>query len=676
MMSAGVSSGERPYRPSAIRPWLIVLALVMPWLFFFLNAPLHMFVQWWVWPAWFPPQWPVMMLLFYLFYKFTGKKITAPTMIALLSIFYVVSGWTYLIGGTHCWTIFPLYTSGFGYYIHGLYAEPYRSVFWEYVPGFVAPKDPKVIEAFYAGGVFDLGAWFVPCLFWALYWSFFYVGGFLSAYVIREALVEVEKLPFPYAQPTAFVIREFDAVEEGKPRLFNFRNRSIMLFWIGFLVGFAFYIPTAISALTPITFPFYLMAPPFNLNPWTRTILPGAKFNGWFAPNEIVVLAIAPRDALLTGVLWWVIFGIIYPVIGVKMGFLPYYPGIEDGNDYYLTVGPFKAGWFGQLGVPVGLGLWILIWHWKYIVKYVNAAFGRVRGIAGGHDRVVGISWITCWLAVLVLASAMSGNVIMAIIALLWYHLYMYGWCRVQGEGMHTTSSVYYWGQFFDFGTYLGQWGPRPDVKALPSMLMFTAIGSAGFERQSAICPANHIQMYKVSDINRTDPWDVLFLSALTMISSAFAVAFLTPWWYTTFGGYLRQGCVEYHAWNLPAVWQYTGGTPPPVGAAETAMYTVSGVIFTILCYLARARYPWFFINPVGVALVSVWGLAHGIFVLWAWVLREVFTRILGARGFEQYYMPAAFGFAMGHGVLYWITAVIALVTRAIPAIPAYLPPA
>jgi hypothetical protein len=76
----------------------------------------------------------------------------------------------------------------------------------------------------------------------------------------------------------------------------------------------------------------------------------------------------------------------------------------------------------------------------------------------------------------------------------------------------------------------------------------------------------------------------------------------------------------------------------------------------------------------VGVALVSVWGLAHGIFVLWAWVLREVFTRLLGPKGFEKYYMPAAFGFAMGHGVLYWITAVIAFFTRALPAIPAHLP--
>jgi len=68
-----------------------------------------------------------------------------------------------------------------------------------------------------------------------------------------------------------------------------------------------------------------------------------------------------------------------------------------------------------------------------------------------------------------------------------------------------------------------------------------------------------------------------------------------------------------------------------------------------------------------------VCGLEHGIFVLWAFILRELFTRLLGAKGFEQYYMPAAFGFAMGHGVLYWITAVIAFVTRAIPAIPAYL---
>jgi len=42
------------------------------------------------------------------------------------------------------------------------------------------------------------------------------------------------------------------------------------------------------------------------------------------------------------------------------------------------------------------------------------------------------------------------------------------------------------------------------------------------------------------------------------------------------------------------------------VGTGETAFYTVSAVIFMMLCYFARMRYPWFFINPVGVTLVSV----------------------------------------------------------------------
>ncbi|RLE87786.1 MAG: hypothetical protein DRJ67_03875 [Thermoprotei archaeon] len=664
---------EVKYKPSAVKPWSIILALIMPPIFFLLNAPLHMFVQWWVWPAWFPPQWPVMMLFFYLFYKATGVKPSAPTMVALLSIFYVVSGWTYLIGGTHCWTIFPLYTAGMGFFVHGLWADPYKDLFWKYTPGFVAPKDMRVLQAFYEGGTFDLGAWLGPIAFWSLFWSAFYVGGFLAAYMIRKPMIEVERLPFPYAQPTAYVIREFEAEEEGKPRLFNFRLRPIKLFWAGFLIGFAFYIPNAISALTPITFPYYLMAPPFNLNPYTRAILPGAKFNGWFAPNEIVVLAIAPRDALLTGVIWWVLIGIIYPVVGVKMGFLPYYPGIEDTNEYYLTTGPFKNGWFGQLGVPVGLGLWALINYRHHIARFFQALTGKVTATDEPY-KMVGLGFIACWLIVLILFVAATGNVVMAIVAIIWYILIQYGWCRVQAEGMHTTAMSYYWGQYFDFGTYLGQWGPRPDPRALPTLTMFASFGGTGFLRQSAIGPANHIQMYKVADVNRTDPRDVLILSAITMVSSAVTVAALTPWWYTTFGGYTRQGCVEYHVWNLPGIWQYTGGTPPPVGAAETLGYTVSGVIFTILCYLARARFPWFFFNPVGVALVSVWGLEHGIFVLWAWVLREVFTRLLGAKGFEEYYMPAAFGFAMGHGLLYWTTAVIAFFTRAIPAMTA-LPP-
>jgi len=44
--------------------------------------------------------------------------------------------------------------------------------------------------------------------------------------------------------------------------------------------------------------------------------------------------------------------------------------------------------------------------------------------------------------------------------------------------------------------------------------------------------------------VNRIDPKDIFIISALTMVSSVITVAALTPWWYTYFGGYLRQGCV------------------------------------------------------------------------------------------------------------------------------------
>jgi len=663
---------------SVLKPWILIIAILMPPVFFFLNIGLHAMVQWWVWPAWFPPHFFVVIGAIYLWCKATGRPMPRPQyLVALFVICYIVSGWSYMLYGVHYWTMFPMFTGNYGYWVHGLWDETYRTLAWDAFPGFTAPHDLSVLGAYYRGGAFDFGPWLPSMLFWSLWMIVVYVGGYFFAAPLHEPLVKVERLPFPYASAIAYTIDWSTREEKGKSALFGLRLTLAKAFWVGAVIGMLVYLPSMISALTPITFPIYLISPPVNewIQGFMTPILPGARFTGWFAPTEIVIAALAPMDALITAVIYWLVTAVIYPVVGVKMGFLPYYVGIEGTATYYQEQGPFKADWFAYWGVIPGVALWMIYRYRDHFLNIFKVGFnpGKYPGLpheeGGLSYRTLALGIIGFFILLVILWIAVGASPLMAILGPLYFIIYMYGWTRLQAEGMHTASSTYHVLPFYDMGSALGQWGSRPDPRAMTSVAAFISTGQPGFERQSAVSMPNQFLLYKIADMNKTRFKDILLISAVTVISASITVSFLTPWWYAVNGGREVLGMVEYHTWNWPWIWNLSGGTPPwIVTPAESAGYTFGGIIFVFVVYQLRAMFPWFIINPIGIALPAVWGMAHGMFWTWAFIIKFIVLRIGGVRVFEQYYIPAAVGFAMGTGVLYFVTSVIALVTRAIPA--------
>lgn len=661
---------------STLKPWVFIVAVLMPPLFFFLNIDLHAKVQWWVWPAWFPPHFFVIIGILWLWSRATGRPMPRPQyLVILFAICYLVSGWSYMMYGVHYWTMLPMFT-GPGFWLYGLLDETYRTVAWEAFPGFTAPHNLDVLSIYDLGGAFDFGPWFPSMAFWALWMIVVFCGGYLFVAPLHKPLVKVEKHVFPYAAAMAHTIDWSTRTQEGKPALLNFRLSLSKIFWAGAIVGMITYLPSFISALTPVVFPIYLISPPVNtwIHGFLEPLLPGANFGGWFAPAEIAMGAFASMDTLMTAALYYIITAVIYPVVGVKMGILPYDAG-QASTRYAQEEGPFKADWFAYWGVIVGVGVWMMYGYRGHILGIFKAAFSSgksselPREEEGLSYRVLAFGIIIFLVLFIALWIAVGANPLMSILGPLYFIVFMYGWTRLQAEGMHTAATYYHILPFYDAGTLLGQWGPRPDPAATNSMTAFLATGMPGFSRQSAVGPMNQFLIYKIADENKTRMKDVLLISIVTTISASITVAFLTPWWYATNGGRATLGAVEYWNWNWPWIWNLTGGTPPwRVTPAETAGYTIAGIAFTFVAYQLRATYPWFFINPIGIALPAVWGMAHGMFWIWALVVKFIVLRVGGVRAFEQYYRPAAVGFVMGTGVLYFVTSLIALFTRAIPA--------
>ncbi len=669
---------ESEIRPSGLKPWIIATALLFPPISFFTNQLMITMGTWWIWPALLPFPVTFYILLFYGLSKVSTRfKLSPQELACFLTITWLIAGTTYTQNNVPYWTICPLPTYNFARYIHGLYNDPYKDAFWENVPPYMAPKNMEALKAFFEGGIYDPGVWATPILFWILFSIVLYCGSYIMLYTLRKPMIEMERLPFPTVLPSAYVFLWYAEEEKGKPKIFNFRLPLTKFFWIGLLIGISIYVPNAISALTPITFPTYLNVIPCDLVPYTMSFLPGAEMNSYYPLADAIAWSLIPLDVLATAVLYWVVFGIIYPVIGVKAGILPYVPGESEYGQYAWSVGPFKRGWFGFFGVVFGLGVWCL-WYYResFVTVFKSGLFPNKYPTLPKEDDGVSfrlVAWGTiAFLVALTMFFMLAGvSLLMSIVGVLLWIIVAVGWVRVSAYGFNSYAPNFHNNLrlYFDIGTLMGQWGPRPDPKAFNAMFMWANTGSGS--RMASYNVHGQFGSYKIGNLLNTSGKDILIVSILTMLSTAITVQSLWPWWYTRFGGYNKLGTVEYHVWDIGGVWSLTHGTPPTdLTAPETLAYAVGGTIFVFVTYFLRLRYPWFFINPVGLQLGAP---AWWAIPLTALVIKALTLKLGGTKAWENYVMPFAIGVALGNGVIYIISAFIALPSRVLPTLMARL---
>jgi len=661
---------------STLTPWMILLAIVMPVLFWFINMPLHSISgEWWVWPGWFPPGILVMVLIVAAVCKATGRPLPRPQYMAtFFSICFIMSGFLYATYGLHSWTYFPMWTVNQGWWVLGQWDATYRTIAYDVVPSFAAPKETAVLNAFYTGGAFNFGAWFPSMAFWALWAIVCYCGGYLWMVPFAKPLVKVEKHIFPAMVPSTYTIKW--SKEEGKSGLLGLSfDRS---YWVGAVIGFLIFMPTAVGALTPITIPFYIAEPP--INSWIQNlmipILPGARFAGFFGTIDIPLLALAPMDVLVSAVIYYVLAGIIYPVVGVKLGILPYYPGIENTNVLQAEQGPFKAQWWAAWGVVTGVGLWMF---WRYRDRWINlfrVAFtpekypNLPREEDGINQRLLAFGIIGSLILLMAMWVALGANPIVTVISVLYFMVIFAGWTRYMADSSHPTSLLYWYPAHYYIGQFVGAWGPMPDSRAVNTLLPMASTFGAGYNRMSATGPHTQFMVYSLANENKVRFKDVLVITIITTAVAGICVAFLTPWWYTVFGGQQRLGMINYHNWFWPWIWNMTGGTSPwKISEAEFVGYTVSGIVLVFGCFQLRAMFPWFFFNPIGIMIpAALGGVNHGMYAVWALILKYVVLKLGGVKWFEGTYTKVAVGVGAGAGIMYFISATIAFFTRTIPA--------
>jgi len=656
-------------RKPSLKISMVLFAIIFPWIYFFLNIPLHSFTSWWIWSAVFPFSMMGMIFIIHPFSKITKTKVSRETLVVLFTIFYLLQGGQWLVVGVPQWTIFPLWTFNSMIYYYGASVAPYN-VYFANMPRFLVPE-PSAITALFNGGVFNWGAWFPAMAFWSIWSMVIYSGGFFWSYLIRKPMVEEERLPFPFAQPTAYTLYAYDQEVGGKRLLFNLGTPEGKMIWAGFILGALLFLPSGLADFLP-AFPTSAYIEVIDTGPLQnlmQTILPGSSFSAWFVITDVMVLAFAPMDVLLTAVLTWIAFGIIYPVIGVRTGILPYSPGY-DVSLYAQSVGPIHLGWFWEVGIMVGVGVWMVFRYRKHIFQIFAVGLGRktegAREDGGVPYRVIAIGAIGTFILAILLFAVMGGNILMGIIGTIYFTLFMFGWTRFNAEAYPSMlpDTSQYIPQFYSIGQALGQWGPSPDINSLNTVYAWSAIGGVGGIRVAGFASPNQFMSYKVSDMNKVEAKHVLYISIIAIISGSIAIQFLSPWWYTVKGGANTLGYVSYNVWSMGNAWNVVGGTPTPPYASELAWDVVAGTIFVFVSYALRARYAWFFINPIGVALCGSWAAFQGTSILVALIIKIILTRFAGPKWVESRYLPFLAGAFGGFSLVYYASAIIAYLTR------------
>jgi hypothetical protein len=561
-----------------------------------------------------------------------------------------------LIGGMPAFYTSWVYTlSGFG-----IRTDP-RQANLAWVPNSFVP-DKKIVDLVWSGGVP------VP---WGELSQFIFNGflmytliGFMGVFFImifRRLIIDVQKLPFPYARPAIEIIQA-GMGEEGLKGLQQFFKSKLL--WAGFIIGFLFYAPYLVNAVAPgaIWVPGTLDwggGYVVNIMPTTTWVLPMVMGIFWWNPELILLAYLCPMDVLATGA--WAWFGQywILPIIEDFAGITPKAPpGFKGGSGwgvswYYAMVEGIKPGFIFESGVLYGLAVFTFVFNWKYIKGTLVSAF---KGSQAPEERLEPVSYRTMWigfiicfiLLYLVDVAILGTNAVVTLFGLIIFVLVLFSSTLCKAEQGYNIWWLGYPSSDFiqTFGMISGQWR-WPLAKGAPSDAFLTnqvlSVWHFGYPMTNHAMPYA-AEGFKVASVARARARDV-FVGLIIVIPLVILLGnVLSVWVSYTYG--INRGIVAWKptGWVFEGVYANTAAFWPP---NDWQWQVLVGFVATPFLMLARIKFPWFWIHPVGLIIVSGQQVKIGTALFPAWIMKFVVMKLGGTKLFERT-VPFVVGFPVG----------------------------
>ena len=413
----------------------------------------------------------------------------------------------------------------------------------------------------------------------------------------------------------------------------------------------------------------------------TLNLWPGVYANFIFNIPQIAVGLVMPNDVLISLILAWVIFGVLYQGIGVAVGVVPYTPGMEfvwPWETYPGTQMPFPYRELAASGIAMGIIIWTLTRNRRRIREVFSTLWKKDIDERGLSLRMVSALLVIGGLGWWVLMLMEGADPLLAFLVPIWAFLFNILYARVYAEvfwhvGTGWSST---WDVTYTVGRALYGWQEPTWDQPMTNPAWFTVARhmsnldnwNVSFSPMSA---GHMVTLYKLAYDLKMKLKDLLIALIIGMIVLAFVFVPVDMFFiFHTKGGLSQLGQL-YGWWPWIAAGRYHRGRWVIEGL--TIEYNLGvmwgvGILLALALYVLKTRVPlfWFVNVPalfVGITIPDYMWMTSLI----ALIIKYITIRTVGLRKYEQYAMPIVAGLILGFGAMWLPAALINLFGVVIP---------
>ncbi len=577
------------------------------------------------------------------------------------------------------WTAPNLYSS-----LYHLTLSPYAAIAPKYQPPFWCPTDTSLLTPAITGNsVVPWGAWTMPMLWWFSFTLMMVLYTHFFALIMRKQLIEIEKLPFPIATAAHMLIGA-ESSEETKKGILS--SPKLRLAFVGIILGLI--IPGFFGPFNKFVPTIPALNDELNLNPYLIETLPNALLgSSFFGGLTVAILFLWPTDLLLSSFVFYIIFGIIIPVVQVMMGILPYIPGQVPLMYYYINIVPGLGGIFvppaqaanavqiatiTHIGAPMGIAVFSLILAKDHLIKTIKAI--KNPEIEDEPYRIYWIGLILSFIGFLGLLVLCEMPAIFAVLSLIVFQFNNLLNIRIRGEAGYVGNASLNYGP--GFGAY--HYAP-----AAYTMVYFPVSAEARSTRAFWVSEMFHgwsqtgsltgsatptpsvrgMESFKLAELTRTRIKGMIVTQIFAFCIAIVIGMVVSLWGAYTYGLSARwpsRFMPDMSNWVVDGIDGDTSGStfsmyifgPPP----RLPEFLVGFILTGVLTFL-RLRFVWFPLHPLGVVLsfsdlTFSWCLFYGI----VWALKVLVIKIGSVKLYEEKAVPLCLGYIVGWAILWFIT--------------------
>ncbi|MEM2563894.1 MAG: DUF6784 domain-containing protein [Candidatus Bathyarchaeia archaeon] len=520
------------------------------------------------------------------------------------------------------------------------------------IPDFWVCKNIDVVKGAWIGGSSPPWSELAPYLLLEMIYMIV-TGGIIIclASIFQRKFIYIDRLPFPSVVPAIVTVDLYDRKVNGSRAII--KDKWI---WLGWIFGAIWAGPMTINMFYPLI-PREHVFGRVPLDAQLAPIFSPYHVEGWWFidPHTTVWYTIMPLDVLASIAIFDIIFYWIYPLAAHFTGAMA--PGVSAWSYYWGDVAPGMA-WLHMehTGVWIGIGLWMIISGWKYLKDSFSRAIKGVSSSIPGDisDRALWITFILLWIIWMVIWVASGANIGVLIFTAVLYSVTMIGQMWVQSHNIEWLAAPFTWwtghNYVFAFGEAIGAYtNPSTSLAALTARAMPQALPLSNANWSGAMPTLFAYKMCETGGVSPKTMFKSLFilLSAIAVIG----VPIVTSMLYKYGAGVVLSGAAG-GGGDINPVQAMAANAESGVFAPFTywssykVTWTVIGIIFPIILFVLRSRFPWFFLHP---AALMIWPICYGLFrSVPALIIKVAVLKIGGAKFYENVWVRIVAGFILG----------------------------